>query len=94
MLDADLVDWLRWIVHDNNHIEDLDELDQDVPVRDKNKKWRNLMKWRDVLLDSFVRYQSNCNENIWLVEIACHFENHDQSLSKNKVGRSIITVIK
>ncbi len=48
MLDVDWSDRWKWIVHHNNDIVDLDELDQDVSCWEKNRKWKNGMKWRDI----------------------------------------------
>jgi len=45
------VDWAdqkNRIVHDNNHILDVDEIDEDVPLNDKNRKWRDEIKLHDI----------------------------------------------
>jgi hypothetical protein len=44
LLYADSVDRLNRIVHHNNHILDLDEIDQDAPLKDKKRKWRDDMR--------------------------------------------------
>ncbi len=44
------VDWAdqkNRIVHDNDRILDVDEIDEDVPLNDKNRKWRDEIKLRD-----------------------------------------------
>ncbi len=45
------VDWAdqkNRIVHDNDRILDVDEIDEDVPLNDKNRKWRDEIKLHDI----------------------------------------------